>query len=312
MAAKLSVFLAGLNRWKVIRVAFVFASLGLGFMGHSVGIGAQEEPAQVIPRTILFEGVEREYFLWLPREFDPGQTYWLLVAAHGMGSNARTTWLPNDLRREADALDLPAIIVGPQFDHSDPVEEALPIWGGMQLLQAILGELRREYTVHPRILVTGYSLGGQFAHRLALWYPDLVRACAALASGGWTTPDGRVFIWQFGEVESPETYFLPENVESAPSLPGYFQPRIAQTIGRGAEEGSKVIPFLVMEGTLEPPRLEMAKQFVQSMRANGYDVETGWPRTPHVRGESDEESMAEWGRFPRRTVEFFLRVTGEG
>jgi hypothetical protein len=67
-----------------------------------------------------------------------------------------------------------------------------------------------------------------------------------------------------------------------------------------------------MEGTLDPPRLEMAEQFVESMRANGYDVETGWPRTPHVRDESDVEYEAEWNQFSRRTVEFFLRVTGEG
>ena len=44
------------------------------------------------------------------------------------------------------------------------------------------------FIVDPQIFVTGFSAGGQWAHRFALLYPDLTKAAAPGCTGLWTMP----------------------------------------------------------------------------------------------------------------------------
>ena len=150
-----------------------------------------EEP---IRKSFTFMDVERECFIWLPKNFDRSKTYWPLIVVHGGGqiNNGLNFWMTRPIRRIANKLGLQAIVISPSFNLKDPVAQQYPAGADGQFLKVLLNQLRKTYFLHPRILLTGYSRGAQFSHRFALRKPDLVAACAPFASGAWTTPDGRL------------------------------------------------------------------------------------------------------------------------
>ena len=110
------------------------------------------------------------------------------------------------IRRAADDLALEAIVVSPSFSNDDFNASRFPVLGEGAFLKGVLEELRREYRLRSKMLLTGYSLGGAFSHRFAFRNPELVEAAAPFAPAQWTTPDGRLLIDSLGEVESPESF----------------------------------------------------------------------------------------------------------
>lgn len=173
---------------------------------------------------------------------------------------------------------------------------------------AVLQDTRARYALHPKILLTGYSRGGQFAHRFALLNPGLVEACAPLAAGSWTTPYGRFLLPGIGEVLDPETFLsTPENDEGlSASQENFFDAQAAKVAGFPAEPGTKAVPFLVMCGTMDD-RFEVAQDFARILKTQGYTVETAWPNTGH--GVKSASEPAESLRYAQETVSFFLGIT---
>lgn len=271
---------------------------------------AQAGSDGALRRTLKFREEEREYFVRLPDDFDPDKLYWPLVVVHGGRGSGRTFFMAEALRREADELGLDAIVVAPTFpslgDHRGP---AFPSLGEGEFLELILEELRSVYRMRPKMLLTGYSRGGQFSHRFAFQMPQQVEAVAPFASGTWTTPDGRLLIESFGEVTDPSSFLADgTNARAIPERLGdMFEPRFARVAGLKAKAGAKDIPFLVMCGALDP-RLSIAKEFSHSLEAEGYMVQTEWPHTPHVGWDKDPDEFA---KYSRRAVEFFVKHTAE-
>ncbi|MEM7148076.1 MAG: hypothetical protein AAF591_23435 [Verrucomicrobiota bacterium] len=160
-----------------------------------------------------------------------------------------------------------------------------------------------------KILLTGYSRGGQFSHRFALANPQLVHAVAPCAAGTWTTPNGKLLIEQTDSVADPETYLAnPENAKSSPArLQGIFTPRVAKVAGLPPQPGAENIPFLVMCGSLDT-RFNIANKFSQSLKDAGYQVNTKWPKTPHG-SRNKKEYAAEFEKFPSEIMKFFQQTT---
>jgi len=256
-----------------------------------------------------YNGNEREYFIWLPKNYNEAQTYWGLVVAHGGNNNGRGFWLAKHIREAADSAGLQAIVISPTFLPDDPNAERFPILGEGAFLKLILREVQSNYNIKSKILLTGYSRGGHFSHRFALWNPTLVEACAPLAAGAWTTPDGRFLHYAVGEVKDPQSYF--SNLENRESMPekhkNLFDPRVAKVAGRKASPGADKIPFLVMCGTLDE-RYEAAREFASILKEMEYKVDTLWPQTPHG-GASKDKYRVEFKKYSREVVKFFLRVT---
>jgi pimeloyl-ACP methyl ester carboxylesterase len=269
---------------------------------------ALSESFEPLTRTLDFRGTEREYFVALPRNFDPDATYWALVVVHGGGGGARTNTKAIGMRKYADEMNLPSIVIMPRFITEDKQVSRFPVLGEDGFLKAVLADVGKEFRLHPKILLTGYSMGGQFSHRFAFTHPDLVYACAPLAAGTWSTPDGRLLIEQYGEVENPGAFLL--NQENAGKVPerlrNLFDRRTAEVAGLPAADGADRIPFLVMCGTLDS-RLSIAKDFAACLQDSGFVVETAWPRTPH--GSKREEFRFEFDKYPKYTIQFFKKVT---
>jgi predicted esterase len=302
-----------IKRTSVFSVA-TRAYLWMAGLFFACELRAQEGSEEPIRSTLVYQGAEREYFVRLPRDFDGEKLYWLLVAVHGGGGNGRTFFMAESIRTSADSLGLEAIIVSPSFSNEDFNASRFPTLGEGAFLQQVLEQLRGEYRLRPKVLLTGYSRGGQFSHRFALLNPTQVEACAPFAPGTWTTPDGRLLVQSFGEVPDPASFLAsPADAKAVPDrLRNLFEPRVAEAAGLQAKAGANGIPFLVMCGTLDP-RLDIAKEFARDLKKEGFAVETEWPRTPHRCRDDDrecrDEYKTEFERYSRAAVEFFLSVT---
>jgi poly(3-hydroxybutyrate) depolymerase len=264
-------------------------------------LGRTDDPLQ---RTLEYKGETRHYYIWLPKDYNADKTYWLLVAVHGGGGHARTNSKAISMRKTADEVNLPCIIISPKFNTQDKQLSRFPILGEGEFLKSVLTEVRKEFRLEEKILLMGKSMGGQFAHRFAFENPELIQACAPSAAGTWTTPDGKLLIERYGVVNDPEMFLSnPDNAQKVPErLHNLFDTRTARIAGRPAQKGAVKIPFLVMCGTLDT-RYDIAKKFVDSLEKNGFCVETAWPQTPHT--SSDEKYDSEFEKFPRMAVLFF-------
>lgn len=261
-------------------------------------------------RTLPYHGGEREYYVHLPPRFDGHKPYWLLVVMGGV--NGRTFFLARGVSRVVAETGFEAIVVSPSSPDEDINAIRFPALGEGEFLEEVVKALQAEYQLKPRILLTGYSRGGQFAHRFALAHPELVEAVAPFASGTWTTPDGRFLVEELGEMQAPHAFLSKrENASGVPvRLRDLFEPRVAAVAASRAAPASQRIPFLVMCGTLDP-RLAIAKEFARSLETERYHVEVEWPRTPHVcRGNAcPPEYEAEFQKYSQKAVEFFRRVS---
>lgn len=289
-----------MNVWKRM-IATSLLALGL-----QVAVSAGNSK----PLTYTFEhkGNDRVYSVFLPKDFDPDATYWPLVVVHGGGGRGKTNPKAVAMRRIADEVDLPAILIAPDFVVKDKNVSRFPMLGEEAFLNAVLQQVRGQFNFRPKILLTGYSMGGQFTHRFALGNPDLVHACAPLAAGTWTTPDGRLLIQDYGEVKNAKAFLSSkQNATKIPArLSGLFDARVAQVAERPAAKGAEKIPFLVMCGTLDT-RWSIAKEFASSLKTSGFNVQTEWPVTPH--GSKGSKHKAEFAKYPQRVIEFFTKHT---
>ena len=262
-------------------------------------------------RTITFGGSQREYFLGFPPNFDRTKSYWALVVVHGGGQHGRIPFPNTGIARFAAELGLEAIVISPSFSNDDNNASRFPSLGEGEFLEEILGQLRKEYALRPKIFLTGYSRGGQFAHRYALAHPEQVAAVAPLASGTWTTPDGRFLVEGIGELRNAGAFLSDStNASKVPdNLRDLFQPRVAAVAETRAAARAREVPYLVMCGTLDP-RQPLAEEFVRSLQSLGYQVTAEWPRTPH--GCEDpacwQEHRSEFEKYLRHTIEFFRAV----
>ena len=265
-----------------------------------------EDPVRM---TLRFGGKKREYFVRLPLDFDPKKTYWPLVSVHGGNGNGRTHFLAKGVRQEANRQGLDAIVISPSFSNEDFQASRFPDLGEGAFLETVLKDVRAKYQLQDKILITGYSRGGQFSHRFALRNPEQVLVAAPCASGTWTTPDGRLLIEGVGTVEDPASYLTEtSDLSQVPErLHAMFNERVAGAAGLKAAEDSKAVPFLVMCGSLDT-RWDIARAFAERLRMGGYRVETSWPRTPHG-GRSKAEFEWEFEKYSREVVRFFKRVT---
>lgn len=229
-----------------------------------------------------------------------------MVVVHGGVGGARTNSRAIAMRRLADEQRFPAIVISPEFITKDKQVSRFPVLGEADFLKAVLKDVRKDYKLRPKILLMGYSMGGQFAHRFTFANPGLVQACAALAAGSWSTPDGRLLIETYGEVKDPGSFLASKrNAAKVPErLHNLFETRTAGIAGLPATKGANKVPFLVMCGTLDP-RLSIAKAFVAILKKAGFTVGSEWPRTPH--GMKARKYKTEFEKYPKRSMAFFIK-----
>ncbi|MBI1336768.1 MAG: hypothetical protein GC164_07390 [Phycisphaera sp.] len=151
---------------------------------------------------------QRDYFLYTPEQIDPAKTYWLVVGVHGWKGNGKGA---GGLAGWVNKFD--CIVVGPSFPNDG--YQTLGFRSDEQLI-AIAGELGKQYKLHPKLYIHGFSGGAQYAHRFMMKYPQYVVGCSSHSAGSWATggpwlsvnpqAKGVPFVMSCGEADTNKSF----------------------------------------------------------------------------------------------------------
>jgi pimeloyl-ACP methyl ester carboxylesterase len=125
------------------------------------------------------DDTEQPFALWVPRTYTPRRKYPLIVALHG--SDADHRMIPeNCFRMPAQGFNEEVILLSP-FGRGDVNYR----WMGEADLWDAMNWVKKRYRVDARRqYLTGLSMGGYAAWRLACAYPEQWAAVAPICGGG--------------------------------------------------------------------------------------------------------------------------------
>ena len=140
-------------------------------------------------QTLVHDGMNREYIIYVPNSYDGTSAVPLLLNFHGFGGSASQFINDADMRAEAEANSF--ILVYPQgsclngASHWNPC----PIDGDNKstaddvgFVEAMISEISSQYNLDmERIYAAGYSNGGMMAYGLANYKSDLIAAVASVS-----------------------------------------------------------------------------------------------------------------------------------
>lgn len=132
-----------------------------------------------------YPDADSPHFLYLPGVIDSARTYWVVVGVHGAGGRSKGA---NGMAGWVDKKDN-VIVLGPKF--SDTYQNAGP--EDEKLLIELFEKIQKDYKVHSKMFIYGFSGGSQFAHRFVMKRPEYVCGLSSHSGGSWAT-DG------FGEI----------------------------------------------------------------------------------------------------------------
>ena len=151
-------------------------------------IGAQTIKAQtLLNQTLVHDGNNREYAIYIPASYDQSQAVPLLFNFHGGGGNIVDYMSSVDMRPIADTANF--ILVYPQA-VPDPGNGGATSWmhkapttfDDVPFVEAMIDVIAAEYMIDDnRVYVCGYSLGGEFTYELACRLNNRIAAAGAVA-----------------------------------------------------------------------------------------------------------------------------------
>ncbi|MBW1295998.1 extracellular catalytic domain type 1 short-chain-length polyhydroxyalkanoate depolymerase [Aquimarina litoralis] len=157
---------------KTTLIAFLFIS----FLSHA---------QQTLTNTLMHDGIQREYILYVPASYTGSTEVPLVFNFHGYGSNHTQQMNYGDFRPIADREGF--LIVHPlgTVDNNGSTHFNVG-WGTSSVddvgfTSALIDEISSNYTINPkRIYSTGMSNGGFMSYRLACELSDKIAAVASV------------------------------------------------------------------------------------------------------------------------------------
>jgi pimeloyl-ACP methyl ester carboxylesterase len=163
----------------------------------AAGMLLAAQPAPEGPSVATFDsavdGSRQQYALYLPRHFDPAGKYPLLISLHSEESNHRLNLKQVfGVSARYGELDSPSMRYNPPLPDAGfivacPLARGTMGYGGIaeKDVYDVLADVERRFPIDPdRVYLTGISMGGGGALRLALTRPDIWAAvlpvCAAM------------------------------------------------------------------------------------------------------------------------------------
>ncbi len=161
----------------------------LVLIGFSFPISAQ----QTINGSMIHNGIQRDYILYIPAIYDGSTDVPLVLNFHGYGSNANEQMFYGDFRDIADTEGF--LLVHPQgtIINGDQQWNVGFLGNGnttddVGFTEALIDELANLYTINlDRVYATGMSNGGFMSFLLACQLSEKIAAVASVA--GSMTPD---------------------------------------------------------------------------------------------------------------------------
>lgn len=176
-------------RLRVIAASLVLtiAALSIWYLWPANGESARPSLASDIFTSHQFE--DASYLLYIPSSLPADRPATVLIAIHGMGAQPESfgSGLVSAADKNGWVLVIPHLPYGDwtQSDQLKAEEKKLMSW-----LNALIGSLPDEtgLPLGEKVLLYGFSRGGQLAHRFALAYPQRVMAAAIMSPGTYTLP----------------------------------------------------------------------------------------------------------------------------
>ena len=168
----------------------------------SEGCGIAEVPAAGEKR-IEVGGVEREYIVGLPENYDPNRPYRLVFAWHGLGGSAAMI-ARNWYGMQAFANDSAIFISGQALESAAQggfTSWYIPGQSDIPYVRAMLEWARLSYCIdNERVFSVGMSNGGMMSNIVGCELGDEFRAIAAMSGGGprgyaMTPCTGQIAAW---------------------------------------------------------------------------------------------------------------------
>jgi len=138
----------------------------------SLTVSAKEEQRQC--------RMKRDYWLYTPDNLDKDKTYWLVVGVHGAKGNGKGAGGLAGWVTQFDNV----IAVGPSFPIGGPYYQVLEGNSDKQLLD-IFKALKKEFKLHDKLFIHGFSGGSQYAHRFAAKNSKDVIGVSSHSGGTW-------------------------------------------------------------------------------------------------------------------------------
>lgn len=166
-----------------------YTTILLVLLGFSFPISAQ----QTINGSITYDGIQRNYILYIPEIYDGSAAVPLVLNFHGYGSNAAQQMFYGDFRDIADTEGF--LLVHPQGTilNGDQQWNVGFLENGnttddVGFTEALIDELANLYTINlDRVYATGMSNGGFMSFLLACQLSEKIAAVASVT--GSMTPD---------------------------------------------------------------------------------------------------------------------------
>ena len=140
-------------------------------------------------QTIVHDGLDREYVLYIPSSYDGSTSVPLMFNFHGFGGNASDYMLEADMRSLAETDTF--ILVYPQGSCLDGSSHwnACPTGNGnksnaddFRFVEAMINEISSQHNVDlERVYAVGYSNGGMMAYGLANYKSELIAAVGSVS-----------------------------------------------------------------------------------------------------------------------------------
>jgi len=147
-------------------------------------------PGKLSAQSILHNGKEREYLVYLPDSYNENNDYPVLLNFHGFGGNAK-----DYINYESDFRDLAeqeeVILIYPQalllsgfsvWNAAPFAEDNKTDSDDIGFIEVLLDDLQKTLSIDPnRIYATGFSNGGMFVYALACFTENLIAGVAAVS-----------------------------------------------------------------------------------------------------------------------------------
>ena len=170
-------------------VLFIFLLMIFSSCGKDYNKNPQEYSFNNNVESIVHDGINREYVLYIPDSYDGTSSIPLMLNFHGFGGSASDYMQEADMRSLAEVDTF--ILVYPQGSYLDGSSHWNPCPTGgdnkstaddVGFVESMISEISSKYNIDmERIYTVGYSNGGMMAYGLANYKSDLIAAVASVS-----------------------------------------------------------------------------------------------------------------------------------
>ena len=136
--------------------------------------------------NITFDGLEREYTIYVPSSYDGSTAFPLIFSFHGGGDTTNSHIAINDFSELAESENFiavyPQAAIDPQDGSNAWIHKAPTSHDDIFFVEAIIDNLNNDFLINnDRIYACGYSEGGIFSYELACRLNSRIAAISSVS-----------------------------------------------------------------------------------------------------------------------------------